>query len=1002
MKKIFILFLLMSFVMISLLAVTQTEINEELGIDTNSHQSVVGQRTSRDIPEGGLLLIPDSGSDRVMAFDPVTGDLYDADFIPLDDVNLSTPIAAALHPDGNSILVSDQLEDGLLQYDLDGNFVGWFAPAGGVNTSILDNVRGWDLKADGNILVTVGSGSNSDAIVEFDAAGNHIGNFIAPNSAIMDSPFSVLYREAQDDYLVSAITTNAVIQYDNAGNYISNIIPSIAFPEQISIAANGNILVAGFSNPSGCYEYTSDGTFVGYYDIVSGLRGVHELPNGNILVTNSGGVYEIDRNNTIVSTPMSGVNARFIHFVDGGGGGGDIVFEDDFESGLAQWVLEADPVANNTWDLVDGVSHSPTHSLTESPAGNYATSTTYTATIAAPLDFSAAMQAELDFWMKYDIEGGLFDFLYIDVSPDNGTTWVNIGTYYGEGNDWAAYNISLGGFVGNSQVLIRWQIVTDGGYEVNGMYLDDVVVTTSDVDNTPPLILYDGPEFYEGTDVDFDFEAELIDISGIATADVIYTVESGTEITLPATGNTGDTYYFTIPFTDYGDQIDFRIVAVDASPAVNEGESVISSYISGHHLIYDSGVVDFYIAFNAGTGAAVKMINLAGMDLNLNFALIRNYIDSNLANADMEFHVWDDNGGVPGNDLITPFMVTPEATLENNSPMTRIDLRTYAAQLNDIQGDFYIGFLVPLDIVHCTETSPGSFNHSYTWNGTTWTQDAADFHFRSVVELVQGMVPGTIEGTVTDTDTGLAIEGVLVSAGTYTTTTDANGDYSMDVDPDTYTVSGALAGYETYEQTGVVVASSDVVVVDFAMQHLYNPPLNLSYSFTSPNVILQWEEPVGPGLTMYNVYRDGNVIATIPALLYIDSGLPSGAYTYYVTAMYGTYESVPSNEVEVTVTGTGPGNIPLITKLGGNYPNPFNPSTEISFAIVNQGHVFIEVFNIKGEKVAVLRDEVIKPGNYSVTWNGRDENGNPVSSGVYFYKMKASKFVSTKKMILIK
>jgi hypothetical protein len=118
--------------------------------------------------------------------------------------------------------------------------------------------------------------------------------------------------------------------------------------------------------------------------------------------------------------------------------------------------------------------------------------------------------------------------------------------------------------------------------------------------------------------------------------------------------------------------------------------------------------------------------------------------------------------------------------------------------------------------------------------------------------------------------------------------------------------------------------------------------------------------------------------------------------------MYGTYESVPSNEVEVTVTGTGPGNIPLITKLGGNYPNPFNPSTEISFAIVNQGHVFIEVFNIKGEKVAVLRDEVIKPGNYSVTWNGRDENGNPVSSGVYFYKMKASKFVSTKKMILIK
>ncbi|MFC1898577.1 carboxypeptidase regulatory-like domain-containing protein [Candidatus Cloacimonadota bacterium] len=1003
MKKIFVLFILMALLMISLFADDQAAIKEEMGIDANSH-SVTGQRTARDIPEGGLLLIPDSGSDRVMAFDPVTGDLYDADFIPLDDVNLSTPIEAALHPDGNSILVSDQLEDGLLQYDLEGNFLGWFAPAGGVNNAILDNVRGWGLKADGNILVTTASGSNSDAIVEFDAAGNHIGNFIAPNAAIMDGPFCVVYRDVQDDYLVTASTSDNVHQYDNTGAYIGDLVTGLNFLEQVSITPSGNLLIAAFSAPSGCYEYTSDGTYVGYYDLFTGLRGVHELGNGNILVTNGTGVYEIDRNNTLISTKIDGVNARFIHFADGGGGGGgDIVFEDDFENGLTQWVLEADPAANNTWDLVTTQYNSPTHSLTESPAGNYAADVTYTASLATPLDFSAAMQAELNFWMKYDIEGGLFDFLYIDVSPDNGTTWVNIGTYYGEGNDWAEYNISLGGFVGNSQVLIRWQIVTDGGYEVNGMYLDDVVVSTSNVDNTPPLILYDGPEFYEGTDVDFDFEAELIDISGIATADVVYTVEGGNEITLPSTGNTGDTYYFTIPFTDYGDQIDFKIVAVDAAPAANEGESVINSYINGHHLIYDTGWVDFYIAFNAGTGAAVKMTNPAGMDLNLDFALIRNYIDSNLANADMEFHVWGDNGGVPGNDLITPFMVTPEATLENNSPMTRIDLRAYAAELDNIQGDFYIGFLVPVDIVHCTETTTGTiFGHSYTWNGTAWTLDAADFHFRSVVELVQGLVPGTIEGNVTDMDTGNPIEGAVVTAGAYSTTTDASGDYSMDVDPATYTVAGNLGGYETYEQTDVVVNSSDVVVVDFAMQHSYNPPVNLTYQFSSPNVILQWQEPVGPGLTEYKVYRDGTEIANISAMLYIDPSVPSGVYTYHVTAMYGTYESVPSNEVEVTVTGTDPGSMPLVNKLNGNYPNPFNPSTIINYSVGDQGHVFIEVFNIKGEKVTILRDGVMEPGNYSVTWDGRDINGNSVSSGVYFYKMKAGKFVSTKKMILMK
>ena len=1003
MKKSFVLFLLMSLLVISLWADTQAEINEAMGIETNSHPTAVGHRTTRDIPEGGLLLIPESTNKRVMAFDPITGDLIDADFIPADVVNLTTPIQAALHPDGNSILVSDQVKDGVIQYDLDGNFMSWFAPAGGVNNSILDNVRGWTLKADGNILVANDGGTgNPDCIAEFDTSGNYLSNFIASGAGGLLGPFGILYRETQDDYLVVANGSNLVHQYDNVGNFVSNFIAGITFPEQVSETPSGNLLVAGFSTPSGVYEYTSDGTYVGYYGLYTGLCGVYELGNGNILLTNGTGVYEIDRNNTLISTKITGVSGRFINFVEGESGGGDIVFEDDFENGLAQWVLTAVPVVNNTWALVTTQYNSPTHSLTESPAGNYALNTTYTATIASPLDFSTAMQAELNFWMKYDIEGGLFDFLYIDVSPNNGTNWVNIGTYYGEGNDWAEYNISLGGFVGNSQVLIRWRIVTDPGYEVNGMYLDDVVVSTSDVDNTPPLILYDGPEFYEGTDVDFDFEAELIDISGIASADVVYTVEGGNEITLPATGNTGNTYYFTIPFTDYGNQIDFRIVAVDASPASNGGESPISSYINGHHLIYDSGQVDFYIAFAAGTGAAVKMTNPAGMELNLDFALIRNYIDSNLANADMEFHVWDDGGGVPGNDLITPFMVTPEATLANNSPMTRVDLRSYAAQLDDIQGDFFIGFLVPVNIVHCTETSPGTFGRSFTWNGASWIQDAADFHFRSVVELVQGLVPGTIEGTVTNVDTGLPISGVSVSAGTYTDVTDANGDYSMDVDPDTYTITGALGGYETYEQTGVVVASSEVVVVDFAMQHLYNPPVNLTYQFTSPNVILQWQAPVGPGLTGYKVYRDNVLIASIGALLYIDSGLPSGVYDYHVTAMYGTYESAPSNVVEVTVTGSDPTNIPLVTKLGGNYPNPFNPSTIIHYAVGDQSHVFIGVFNIKGEKVAVLRDGEQEPGNYNVTWNGRDENGDPVSSGVYFYKMKADKFVSTKKMILMK
>ena len=122
------------------------------------------------LPETGLLLIPESTNDRVMAFDPVTGDLIDADFIPADPDNLSTPIHAILSADGTSILVSDQIDDVVQEYDItDGSYIGVFAPAGGVDNGILDNIRGIALDPNnGNLLVSVASGANADAIAEFD------------------------------------------------------------------------------------------------------------------------------------------------------------------------------------------------------------------------------------------------------------------------------------------------------------------------------------------------------------------------------------------------------------------------------------------------------------------------------------------------------------------------------------------------------------------------------------------------------------------------------------------------------------------------------------------------------------------------------------------------------------------------------------------------------------------------------------------------------------------
>jgi hypothetical protein len=96
--------------------------------------------------------------------------------------------------------------------------------------------------------------------------------------------------------------------------------------------------------------------------------------------------------------------------------------------------------------------------------------------------------------------------------------------------------------------------------------------------------------------------------------------------------------------------------------------------------------------------------------------------------------------------------------------------------------------------------------------------------------------------------------------------------------------------------------------------------------------------------------------------------------------------------------------IPVIaqTALKGNYPNPFNPETSIAFDLANDGNVCIDIFNIKGQKVKALVNDRFSSGTHSVVWNGKDDNGKNVGSGIYFYNMKSGKYTSTRKMILMK
>jgi hypothetical protein len=92
----------------------------------------------------------------------------------------------------------------------------------------------------------------------------------------------------------------------------------------------------------------------------------------------------------------------------------------------------------------------------------------------------------------------------------------------------------------------------------------------------------------------------------------------------------------------------------------------------------------------------------------------------------------------------------------------------------------------------------------------------------------------------------------------------------------------------------------------------------------------------------------------------------------------------------------------LTTSLCSNYPNPFNPETTISYSVGKTGNVTLEVYNILGQKVRTLVNETINKGAHSVVWNGKDDAGKAVASGVYFYSMQNGTYIQTNKMILMK
>ncbi len=182
-------------------------------------------------------------------------------------------------------------------------------------------------------------------------------------------------------------------------------------------------------------------------------------------------------------------------------------------------------------------------------------------------------------------------------------------------------------------------------------------------------------------------------------------------------------------------------------------------------------------------------------------------------------------------------------------------------------------------------------------------------------------------------------------------------------------------------------------------------PDSLAYKVSGDTVYLFWRQNHEADFWGYRLHRDEvpgftpsifNQIAEPESAFYADGGvIYGGTYYYRVASLDGQGNlSAYSPELSVSVTGLfgeGGALMPGLTTIETSYPNPFNSSTKIVYFVANLGpipaQISIDIYDVQGRKVRSLLDERKEVGRHEIIWDGRDDLGNELSSGIYFARI---------------
>jgi hypothetical protein len=654
---------------------------------------------------------------------------------------------------------------------------------------------------------------------------------------------------------------------------------------------------------------------------------------------------------------------------------GDRVLFDNFDtgdSGFWDWTTPG-----TTWAITEEDSYTGSHSLTDSPGGNYADNSS-NSIMTVPLDFSGYIAVEVYFWAKIDVEKD-WDFFIIQATtstepvPVDGL-WTTVFESSGDDLPWQSYRASLNQFAYSNNVRLRLKILSDNYVTQDGVYIDDFNVLGYYKEEDDLIVDYDGPakitadsytiprEFTipVGTG-DYISYVGLAHTSGFSGIKVIYSADGGPEqeyFSEVSSGPSGD-YELRIPEQPAGTQVFFKIAFTVESDPPKQYESIEYMLRFGNFQYYQNG--DEYIDFlniigtseDASATHIAKRISMGPVKetkghykSDLVGITIENYISNTYPCDPMYVHVWADDNGQPGEDLIEPIYVETASTMDMPYELTYIDLRPYSDKLSGLEDDVFVGF----------ESAGIATNVLYEVRCAT-DPDWIGFERSWLARNEYGHLSWTLEQN------------------------------------SVYHISAVVAEYEYLDgplsPKGVTFEGEGNTVYIYWKK---NDPAEGVVSYNIYKDTIQGFEPVTP---LANVSNDSTAVFEDSDLHYPDPG----KYYYKITAVDGEgYESSPSVEIVVSLLGIEDQNIPLVTGLYQNYPNPFNPETVIKYSLAHEAEVKLSVYDIAGREVAKLVSGRQIKGNHSVNFNAED-----LTSGMYIYSLKVDgKAVQSRKLMVLK